>query len=250
MPKLRVPHLRRSSETPAADGLTDDLMEVHEALDEACRSEGCANRAEARCAYVDRSRCACNTAWCREHLTVVVGLPYCRRHAAVAPSLSNGFFHHLLPTVDNRAPSLVSWVGSQLDGEIRAALTEVAPHKQSRVVSGPVQPEPTRGGTLQRWFRTWSLVDDAGTLAGVMLEVDEEDEPEVGVRVGGQLLGRLRPPWVGRGRNKPVATEQDAVERQTFNDAIMRAVELGLARHMRTQAAEMLRVHEESEVAS
>ena len=234
---LRVPHRRRPSEPPNVGGVTAERLRLQEELNGPCRHARCPNRAVARCSYIDRRRHACTTAWCSDHLTIVFDLPYCRRHASVAPSLSNGFFNDMLPAVDSRALSLVNWVGSQLDSDVRRTLAEVAPHKHTRVVSGSVRPAYMSGGRSQCWIRSWNLIDSAGTLAGVALEVDEDDDCEVGVRIGGQLLGRLRPPWIGLDRAKPVAPEQDAAARQAFNDAIIRAVEVGLARHVRVRAA-------------
>jgi hypothetical protein len=80
----------------------------HESLGK-CMDGECSKPASCRCTYVDRRQVKCGTTWCDEHSRIVLGLPYCRRHATVAPSLANGFFTHMLPDVENRAPSLATW---------------------------------------------------------------------------------------------------------------------------------------------
>ena len=167
-----------------------------------CLDGECSKPATCRCTYVDRRQVKCGTAWCDEHSRIVLGLPYCRRHATVAPSLSNGFFTHMLPDVENRAPSLATWVGGELDTAVRIALTADAPHKDAYVVSGAVRPVRVPGSTMPVWLRSWTLVDSTGVLQHVSIEVDEEDDRAVIVRVGGEPMGRHQPPWIGRPRNE------------------------------------------------
>jgi len=171
------------------------------------------NPATCRCTYVDRRQVKCATTWCDEHSRIVLGLPYCRRHATVAPSLSNGFFTHMLPDVENRAPSLATWVGAELDTAVRIALTADAPHKDAYVVSGAVRPVRVPGSTMPVWLRSWTLVDSTGVLQHVSIEVDEEDDRAVVVRVGGEPMGRHQPPWIGRPRDETIAPELDAAAR-------------------------------------
>jgi hypothetical protein len=62
----------------------------------------------------------------------------------------------------------------------------------------------------------------------VSIEVDEEDDRAVVVRVGGEPMGRHQPPWIGRPRNETIAPELDAASRQAFRITVMHDIELGL----------------------
>jgi hypothetical protein len=211
---------KQSGDAGSADGERDGLGK--------CLDGECSKPATCRCTYVDRRQVKCGTTWCDEHSRIVLGLPYCRRHATVAPSLSNGFFSHMLPDVENRAPSLATWVGGELDTAVRIALTADAPHKDAYVVSGAVRPVRVPGSTMPVWLRSWTLVDSTGVLQHVSIEVDEEDDRAVVVRVGGEPMGRHQPPWIGRPRTETVAPELDAAARQAFRITVMHDIELGL----------------------
>jgi hypothetical protein len=211
---------KQSGDAGSADGDGDGLGK--------CLDGECSKPATCRCTYVDRRQVKCGTTWCDEHSRVVLGLPYCRRHATVAPSLSNGFFTHMLPDVENRAPSLATWVGGELDTAVRIALTADAPHKDAYVVSGAVRPVRVPGSTMPVWLRSWTLVDSTGVLQHVSIEVDEEDDRAVVVRVGGEPMGRHQPPWIGRPRTETLAPELDAASRQAFRITVMHDIELGL----------------------
>jgi hypothetical protein len=211
---------KQSGDAGSADGDGDGLGK--------CLDGECSKPATCRCTYVDRRQVKCGTTWCDEHSRVVLGLPYCRRHATVAPSLSNGFFTHMLPDVENRAPSLATWVGGELDTAVRIALTADAPHKDAYVVSGAVRPVRVPGSTMPVWLRSWTLVDSTGVLQHVSIEVDEEDDRAVVVRVGGEPMGRHQPPWIGRPRTETIAPELDAASRQAFRITVMHDIELGL----------------------
>ena len=211
---------KQSGDAGSVDGDGDGLGK--------CLDGECSKPATCRCTYVDRRQVKCGTTWCDEHSRVVLGLPYCRRHATVAPSLSNGFFTHMLPDVENRAPSLATWVGGELDTAVRIALTADAPHKDAYVVSGAVRPVRVPGSTMPVWLRSWTLVDSTGVLQHVSIEVDEEDDRAVVVRVGGEPMGRHQPPWIGRPRTETIAPGLDAASRQAFRITVMHDIELGL----------------------
>src|SRR3984893_18260342 len=159
---------KQSGDAGSVDGDGDGLGK--------CLDGECSKPATCRCTYVDRRQVKCGTTWCDEHSRVVLGLPYCRRHATVAPSLSNGFFTHMLPDVENRAPSLATWVGGELDTAVRIALAVEATHKDAYVFSGAMRQVRVLGSPMPVWLRSWTLVDSTGVLQHVSIEVDEEDD--------------------------------------------------------------------------
>src|SRR5258708_23995145 len=80
-----------------------------------CHDRGCGRSNAVPCAYKDRRRRACDTAWCPDHYAVVGGVPYCRRHAGVVRALAAQPPElRLNPDVGNRAASLCEWIGNDL----------------------------------------------------------------------------------------------------------------------------------------
>ena len=95
----------------------------------------------------------------------------------------------MLPDVENRAPSLATWVGGELDTAVRIALTADAPHKDAYVVSGAVRPVRVPGSTMPVWLRSWTLVDSTGVLQHVSIEASWRPRPRRHRRVGGEAMG-------------------------------------------------------------
>ena len=87
-----------------------------------CTEQGCHQAVSFRCVYADRRERVCGTTWCIRHGAMFNDSAYCRRHAGTVAALSNGFYQLALPDLDNRAPSLVGWMSSELDAPIRVAL--------------------------------------------------------------------------------------------------------------------------------
>ena len=78
MDKMK-PWQRLSKKQTGDPGSTDG---DHDGLGK-CMDGDCSKPASCRCTYVDRRQVKCGTTWCDEHSRIVLGLPYCRRHATV-----------------------------------------------------------------------------------------------------------------------------------------------------------------------
>lgn len=185
-----------------------------------CSSPGCQNQTGVQCAYVDRRGRPCNTAWCPEHQAMMNGAPYCRRHARLHGAIPAGSFlaDRGLPDVDNRAPSLVNWIGDALDPSLMALLESLRrPGTADEVGTEPVHHVRPADGRL-RWDRAWKLFDHTGILAKVTVEIEEARDPEVDVRVGRQLVVSTVPPWIARRRRGEPALDEaaDHAEREQF----------------------------------
>ena len=192
-----------------------------------CLAPGCRAQGAIRCSYVDKRDRRCTTSWCGRHWTVARGVPYCRRHASTVEAVAGGDFVEGLPDVDNRAPSLVGWVSRDLDAAIRSALTRIAPSGAVLVID-PVRLVLSGG---RRWQRNWKLVDHAGILSRVTVEVDERDDSDVLARVDKEVIGRGVPPWIERRRRRDPATpDLDEQERRAFTQAMARSIELVVSR--------------------
>ncbi|MBJ7608392.1 MAG: hypothetical protein JF887_03025 [Candidatus Dormibacteraeota bacterium] len=135
-----------------------------------------------------------------------------------------------LPDLDNRAPSLVGWIGRDLDAPIRELFLRIAP-TGGVVVADPVRLLLTPGGGTRRWAKTWKIVDDTAILNRVAIEVDESDDSSVCARVDTELIGQGVPPWIEHRRaGEQVDAATDASERRAFSGAMARSIELVVTR--------------------
>jgi hypothetical protein len=193
----------------------------------ACSERGCSSTEGERCGYVDRRGRSCGTAWCPDHQSIVGGVVYCRRHAGVVKALSgDARGAAALPDLENRAPSLATWVSRDVEeavaGIVRSHAAELG---GDRLISDPVHLVFLGPERLRAWERSWRLVAHTGWTLRVALEVEESRDTEVVVRVGRNVVARLEPPWIAarRGGESPTAGD-DAVRRQQFYRALVELV--------------------------
>jgi hypothetical protein len=190
-----------------------------------CTESSCGSRDALRCGYVDRRGRRCDAAWCLRHRDGALDGAFCRRHASTLSALGGVELAAGLPDLDNRAPSLVGWIGREVDQPVRAALLRQATNA-SRLIVDPVH-FTARSAQERRWHRRWRLVDHTGVLRGVAIEVDEGDDARVITRVDSRLIGERVPPWIERRRlGLEVSAERDAEERRLFREALIRSIEL------------------------
>jgi hypothetical protein len=200
----------------------------------ACSERDCTATTGERCGYVDRRSRACDTAWCPDHQSIVGGVVYCRRHAGVVRVLAGG--EGSMPDLENRAPSLVNWVSRDLEAVIQEIVNGYrAELGTDRLIADPVHLNFVGPERLRIWERSWKLVDHTGWGLRVGLEVDEDRDTEVAVRVGRNIVARMTPPWIAaRRRGEQVAPEVDAAQRREFygslTETLSRAIEAELQR--------------------
>jgi hypothetical protein len=181
-----------------------------------CRARGCLNDNGVLCHYIDRRGRRCDTAWCPHHWATVGGIVYCRRHAGTIAAI--GYFDHPsgMPDVDNRAPSLVNWVGRDLDAFVAATLVQSATQGETFVREPVVSTHADRSGG-RRYERGWKLVDHTGLRLVVAVFVVEGEETTVRVRVGSGVIAEGVPPWIERHRRGVEVTEEtDRSQRALF----------------------------------
>jgi hypothetical protein len=194
---------------------------------ESCSADGCRRRDGTRCSYIDKRSRHCPTAWCPNHIASVAGVAFCRRHASTMTAIEGSEVVAGLPDIDNRAPSLVGWIGRELDGPVREVLARVAPQSSARLVTDPVSLVLTPGGNTRRWAKSWKMIDHSAVISRVSIEVDEGDDCQVGARVDSELIGRGVPPWIEhRQAGTHVDAATDAAERREFATAMARSIEL------------------------
>jgi hypothetical protein len=190
-----------------------------------CSQRDCSNQTAEACGYVDRRSRSCGMAWCPDHQSIVGGVVYCRRHAGVVRALQ-GQSQTVMPDIENRAPSLVNWVGRDVEQVIQEIVTGYRSELGTdTLVADPVSLVFLGPERARVWERSWKLVDHTGWNLRVALEVDEVRDTEVAVRVGRNVVARMTPPWIdARRRGEVVAPDVDAEQRAEFYRGIASAV--------------------------
>lgn len=190
-----------------------------------CSERDCAHHTGEPCGYVDRRSRTCGTAWCPDHQSIVGGVVYCRRHAGVVRALQ-GQEQAIMPDLENRAPSLVNWVGHDVEQVIQDIVTGYrAQLGTDRLIADPVHMVFLGPERARVWERSWKLVDHTGWSLRVALEVDELRDTVVAVRVGRNVVARMTPPWIdARMRGEVVPPDLDAQHRADFYRGIASAV--------------------------
>ena len=182
-----------------------------------CSEPGCDGPDRVTCDYRDRRGTPCPTAWCPQHIVKVNAWHLCRRHARIVQSLAPVEFRGELPApdLDNRAPSLASYLADTLDKPMRTLLSELARPALGEYVAAEALNLVTSVSGGRRWSQGWKLFDNTGPLLRIGVEVDEKRDPECGVRLNSRVVLRFVPPWIrersaaapfprgGRGRAAP-----------------------------------------------
>jgi hypothetical protein len=193
-----------------------------------CKLAGCANDTAQPCAYRDGRGRACGAPYCPEHGVSTEGKFYCRRHAGVLRAVGAEVTPQGgLPDVDNRAPSLVSWIARDLDANVRRLLSVVAGLGESVIADETVH-VARDFNRKARWEQSWRLVDHTGLILKVTIQVFEENDSLVRVHVGGGVIADGVPPWILRHTADPdVATDLEQRQRfyQWLDESIFLAVD-------------------------
>ena len=184
---------------------------------------------------MDRRGSRCDAAFCREHWSLVGGIAYCRRHAGTVRAFGPDVDPGMLPDLDNRGPSLVNWVATEIDPDVTALLHSVA-RAGELVTSEPTVRVIFGHDRRRRWERSWKVMDSRGISLKVSLTVnDGADDAVVEVQVGSEVVARGIPPWIARRRTHTTAgADVDAVQRQMFHSFILDHITGAVARYAST----------------
>lgn len=195
-----------------------------------CSEKGCLELPWARCTYIDRRSRRCPTQWCHLHGMVINNATYCRRHANTLFAISNSLYAQSLPDVENRGPSLVSWVAAEVDEKIKEILGAYAPAYPGVVLVVDPLVLVFAGRDRRRiWERAWKLSTHTGTPLRVALMVDEADDAKLKVKVGSKVVFQQIPPWItNRRQDFEVGADEDAAQRTAFYESVIRVVHDGL----------------------
>jgi hypothetical protein len=187
----------------------------------ACSVRTCASLNAQVCSYRDRRGRVCSLACCEPHSIAVAGSTYCRRHASTVRAITPPAGHaNGVADLQDRAPSLISWIANDVDDAVRTLLATAARPGERIITDGYVQ--LTRDIVRRaRWERSWRIVDNTGLVLKVSLSIDEGNDSLVHMRVGDLLVGQGVPPWIARrDQGDDVATAIDISQRQQFYRSI------------------------------
>ena len=139
-----------------------------------------------------------------------------------------------LPALENRAPSLVHWVGRMIDHDVRAVLLQVLP------AGTRVRPErvvPRRRGQTRVWVQGW-CARGPGVELDVRLEVSERADTVVVLRAGSRALISAEPPWISaRVQGAELTRARARAARTLFYNDLLIALERHVAGVERVAAA-------------
>jgi hypothetical protein len=182
-----------------------------------CAMRGCSNNTAQLCAYRDRRERSCSATICPAHSISLGGVVYCRRHAGTVQAI--GELAHIQsgrPDVDDRAPSLVDWIGRDIDRDIRTLLARAARPGESVIADESARRTHDHHRNT-RWERSWRLVEHTGPVLNVTLHVAEDNDSLVHVRVGTETVADGVPPWIARRREgRDVEAAIDISQRRLF----------------------------------
>jgi hypothetical protein len=195
-----------------------------------CSARGCAEITGISCAYTDRRNRQCDTAWCPAHRRVVGDDVVCRRHSGIVQALAGTDIAR--PDLDNRAPSLTEWVSDSASDDIAATMQSVCSARLPDLV--PVSTRlhlvfigPDR---LRAWQRAWKLNQYRGIAFEVALQVAEENDTEVVIRVNHNDVAHMVPPWIAQRQAGVVLTpDEDAASRGRFHQELISIIAAALA---------------------
>ena len=183
------------------------------------------------CAYRDRNGDGCDTRWCMVHVAVVDGVGYCPRHAGAMRAIRASSSPEERPPVACRAPSLTNWMADSLGHEIGEMVAGFGVAVRAYGLQHHLD------GRHHRWERAWSLEGPGGRLS-IFVDVFEQTDIVVRVRLGDKTLLRTVPPWIEQHRNGVSGGEETRL-RQQFCQRIVFMIAQALEVGQRTAASSL-----------
>lgn len=169
---------------------------------EKCMVSTCAETMTWGCTYTDSTGATCATHWCPEHLLVVDGAPFCRRHAGVASLLLTRVGTLLempVPRVDDRSLPLLLRIAAQMDERMVQLLHHLYQGRYDVEISAhPAVREHRDQGRLLAWQAMWTATGPTGHLTVLGLRAGTAEPPVVSIVRDGRVVREGVPDWVLR----------------------------------------------------
>jgi hypothetical protein len=185
------------------------------------------------CSYVDRRGEACTTEWCMDHMKVVAGIAYCPRHAGIMKAVGRSSAPDERPPLKCRAPSLTAWLADLLNPQISDLVADLGqtgfgPQVVREDLSHRVGSIPAH----HHWEQRWQVRLDERRPVDILIDVKEEVDVVVRVRVNDVVVTRIVPPWIERHHRRNDGEDEDRVRVefcQQIASLIGQALEVNLA---------------------
>ncbi|HEX6547193.1 MAG TPA: hypothetical protein VF134_00440 [Candidatus Dormibacteraeota bacterium] len=182
---------------------------------------GCGRSHGWQCSYVDTHGAECHSWWCPEHVHVIDGAPFCRRHSAIVRMLVErvgSIFEVPPPRVDDRALPLLLRLAESLDQRMIELLKRVyAEHRNAFVDKHGLIRERKELGRHQGWECVWSANSVNGYLTMISLRVNAGEPPVLQLLRDGRMLREGTPPWIDQNPNDTMQpSEQSELQEEIF----------------------------------
>ena len=196
-----------------------------------CTERTCSGGGSYLCHYTDDQGNTCWTHWCEEHVRLLSGDAYCRRHASTTAALrrlpTRTGDSAPFPPVPNRGASLLRWMMLDVDDAVSQLFISegiTKGEKPSTIGSTELI------GNTSKWSWHWSANSGNGAPPRVVtISVEEEADDHVTVTVDGRLRIRGKPPWVAHHQlHESIDPTTDALERQHYRELIISEIAAAL----------------------
>lgn len=183
--RLRIPERLSSAGPPGHDK---------------CMVGSCAATMTWECTYTDATGATCRTHWCPDHLLVVDGAPFCRRHAGVASLLLTRVGTLLempIPRVEDRSLPLCLRIAAQLDQRMVQLLEHLYQDRYDVEISAHATVREHReSGRGLAWQAQWTATGPTGHLTVLGLRTTLAEPPQVSILRDGRVIREGVPDWV------------------------------------------------------
>ncbi|MGH7877223.1 MAG: serine/threonine-protein kinase [Candidatus Dormibacteraceae bacterium] len=191
-----------------------------------CSFLGCEATHGWRCSYEDPEGAHCPTWWCRKHVRIIEGQPFCSRHATVLEALavSAGTIREVKhrPLVNDRSLNLVSLIADDADSDLTELLRRRhRGHPNVRVVSDRAVRQLVSSPGQVVWERSWAALQDQGYLDRIALRIPAADPTHVRVFVGPKIVLDQTPEWIAARAERD---DPDMASRLRFRNQVLEAV--------------------------
>lgn len=181
---------------------------------EPCRAAGCEAHTSWQCMYWNETGQRCGTHWCVEHVTVVGGEAYCKRHAGVSVTLNQteGSIYQVKghPSLEDRAVSLLELVRQNVDAQVQGMLVEAARGLEGVEISAQKSVQPVQSGSDRTgWQVSWGLFNSRGYVLRTFIRVGVAEPPVVQAFVEHAKVFEATPYWIARRLNGEPPTPAD-----------------------------------------
>ena len=199
--------------------------------DQYCSARGCAQKTGLACSYIDRKERPCPTGWCPEHRYVTQGAVFCPSHGRLLDGTADEFRESVRVDLGNVVPVVLSWIAQEVDGEISAAMLQLALEWHQALVLDPVHFGLVGVHRVRTWERAWKICENLGPTLRVAIVIEEAEPGIVEARINARPVLRLLVPWHeshGFG-DRPVTADAVGAAILNFRERLLSALIRGIA---------------------